>query len=572
MINQAYPLDAGVYTVIARNSAGEAYSTCNVCVKGRLPNETSDSEMASDMEPIKPSVQLALKDVCVFEGKRVQLDCVIVGQPEPEVIWYHNNRPVKESSDIQLVFQGDRCSLLIHDACMEDIGEYKVVAINSAGEASSKCLLSVTSLDSENSVKRHHTMEHSITTTMSSHTTNAGPQFNKLLSDILAADGEQVVFECNVTGQPTPLVKWFLNNVELQQNDRIREEKRDDGTVRLIIDNVSAADKGVYTVKAANAYGDAKCFSHLIVKSINMSTDEMLVPKTNESDSFICPTFRELFSDKYAHIDESVKFECIVVGKPTPKIKWLFNDQPVHGHNFLPSTSGDRQVLTVAEMSSSAVGRIACVAENSVGKATCVANLSIIDGNGDLPLATDAQRFTEEHQTDSSMVTIQRQMLTTTSSSQVNSVDHFKTLRPGEVLETKHTKEEYNTPLNIHQRIFITKPVEQRIDMPRIGRKNIAPRFITPLVGKIVDQGADVELLAVFDGHPIPSITVQKNGEPLVESCDVLVEKKHNKVKIDLKNVNVKDAGRYSCVITNEAGSSTSTADVVVKSKKTFFF
>lgn len=69
----------------ATNIAGEASSSCNVSVKGRLPTETSDSELASDMEPTKPSIQLSLKDVSVFEGKRVRLDCVIVGQPEPEV-------------------------------------------------------------------------------------------------------------------------------------------------------------------------------------------------------------------------------------------------------------------------------------------------------------------------------------------------------------------------------------------------------------------------------------------------------------------------------------------------------
>nr|CAD7575774.1 unnamed protein product [Timema californicum] len=84
-ITEAFPKDAGVYVVSAKNIAGEATSSCNVSVKGRLPTETSDSEMASDMEPIKPAIQLSLKDICVFEGKKVRLDCVIIGQPEPEV-------------------------------------------------------------------------------------------------------------------------------------------------------------------------------------------------------------------------------------------------------------------------------------------------------------------------------------------------------------------------------------------------------------------------------------------------------------------------------------------------------
>ena len=124
------------------------------------------------MEPIKPSIQQALPaNLSVREGDKVRLDCVIVAQPEPEaishsprtnksnsfnytyvcaligylqVIWYQNDRPVKESSDFQLVFQGDRCSLIIREAFQEDSGTYRVVAVNSAGEASSQCQLAVT--------------------------------------------------------------------------------------------------------------------------------------------------------------------------------------------------------------------------------------------------------------------------------------------------------------------------------------------------------------------------------------------------------------------------------------------
>ena len=70
-----------------------------MAVKGRLPTETSDSELASDMEPIKPSIQQHLQNISVKEGEKTRLDYVIVAQPEPEVIWYHNDRPIKESPD-----------------------------------------------------------------------------------------------------------------------------------------------------------------------------------------------------------------------------------------------------------------------------------------------------------------------------------------------------------------------------------------------------------------------------------------------------------------------------------------
>lgn len=88
-ILEAFPKDAGTYNMQATNSAGTVSGTCTVSVKGRLPAETSDSELASDLEPTKPSVPMQLKDTVVVEGEKVRLDCIIVGQPEPEVAIYY---------------------------------------------------------------------------------------------------------------------------------------------------------------------------------------------------------------------------------------------------------------------------------------------------------------------------------------------------------------------------------------------------------------------------------------------------------------------------------------------------
>nr|CAD7416895.1 unnamed protein product [Timema poppensis] len=39
------------------------------------------------------------------------------------------------------------------------------------------------------------------------------------------------------------------------------------------------------------------------------------------------------------------------------------------------------------------------------------------------------------------------------------------------------------------------------VSSPRPIRKSIPPRFVTPLVGRIVDQGADVTLVGIIDGE-----------------------------------------------------------------------
>lgn len=579
IINEAFLKDAGVYIIKAVNLAGEASCACNVSVKGRLPNETSDSELASDMEPIKPSVHLPLKNLNITEGTAIRLDCIIVGQPEPEVIWYHNERPVKESPECRLLFQGDRCSLILKEAYIDDGGDYKVVAINSAGEISSHCKIVVTPIvDLEPAINERILP------------TETPPNFDKLLSDILAPEGERIVFECVLRGDPKPNVKWFVNSKILENSDRIQMTQSDDGTVKLIIDNVSINDKGLYTVKATNSSGEAKCFSHLIVKSVNAPENQQT--QVAPDDKFVSPTFKELFSNKIAHLDDCTKFECIVVGKPTPKVKWYFNDELVHGKDFLISTSGNRQVLTIPNVTSATVGKISCIAENDVGKATCVAQLNLYPSASEQTIS-DVQNFTEEHQTGVSSVTIKKQMFTTTSTSHVSSTNiengipqtqihktvsqHDKSFKQfGDqtpIIQESNQFQEYHQsnqmPASIQQNtvVTMTKPPELK---PK--RKSVGPRFVSPFVGKIVDQGADVIFEAILDGFPSPEVKISRNGADLLANDHIKVNHSFNKVTVELKNVGIKDAGRYTCLAQNNAGTSTSTADLVVKSEYNIFF
>lgn len=556
-IAEANPTNAGSYVLCAKNSVGLAFASCNISINNQLPSEIKPVKMvAVESEPIKPTVQLPLRDICANIGKCIQLDCVITGQPEPEVIWYHEKRPVKESADVQLLFQGDRCSLVIQEIVPEDVGEYKVVAINSAGEASSTCRLSLAPI-----------IETSIAPNQNGASVNidaTAPRFEKLLSDILADEGSTITFESIVSGKPTPTIKWLQNNIEIGQSDRIQfVNDSESGRVALILKNVTGDDKGVYTVKATNEAGDAKCFSQLIVKSVNGAENGFT--QNHIEEKHICPTFRERFGDKVASVDDTVKFECIIVGKPTPKVKWLYNDQPVQGKNFLTSTSGDRQVLTVPAVTHDALGKIMCTAENDFGKAACIAYLTLA-GDKAPPSCEEVKRYVEEYNTESSNVTIRRQQTTTTKTSQISSFQTENGVIPSgnqqSVNLMKRSIELGSDATNVPHAIEPSMEI-----VLRTARKNSAPRFISPLIGKILDQGGTAVMEATFDGFPAPEIVILKNGEPLKEQHNITVTQLHNKVRIELRDVAGTDAGRYSCSITNSIGNAISTADIVVKSK-----
>lgn len=599
IIYEAFPKDAGTYLVSAKNIAGEKTSSCSVSVKGRLPNETSDSEIASDMEPVKPSIQLPLANINVQEGNRVRLDCVIVGQPEPEVIWYHDDRPVKESPDFQLLFQGDRCSLVIQEALPEDAGEYKVVALNSAGEASSKCLLSVSHIsESESEIKPIP------------ESSGAAPKFIKLLSDVLVSEGDKVVLEGNVVGEPKPEIKWLLNNLPITDTEHFVFTYDDEGNVKLEIKAVNPEDKGVYTVKAVNSLGECKCFAQLIVKSSkpseNVKHEEVKLP----------PEFKETFSDRVAVEESSTKFECIVSGKPAPRAKWLFNGKPISGKDFLISTSGDRQVLSIPTLKQEHSGTITCVAENEVGKVSCAASLqvqspesvSILEAQ--VPSATPAAalttektqhvettyKFNKEVVTESSTSQSSKLVSSTSELKQPHIEEHkivsqkahvFKQINQEapEIKESTRTEEYHKIgkePPVIHEKSSTTytmgevKDIQNNLSSSEhkhqlIIQKPVTkvrpPRFVTPVVGKIVDQEVDILLEGILDGQPSPEIKWSKNGEELKTSDRINITYDKNRSSVEIKKVTVDDAGRYSCAAVNEGGKAVSTADLVVRSK-----
>lgn len=46
------------------------------------------------------------------------------------------------------------------------------------------------------------------------------PKFTKLLTDILVDEGEKVILECCVKGDPEPDIRWYLNNQSVNITER----------------------------------------------------------------------------------------------------------------------------------------------------------------------------------------------------------------------------------------------------------------------------------------------------------------------------------------------------------------
>ncbi|KAM6347786.1 myopalladin [Alca torda] len=303
----------------------------NQLTSAELKTESESASVYSD-EPIgqPPHFTQKLKSREVPEGTKVQLDCIVVGIPAPEVRWYCEGKELENSPDIQIIQTGDQHSLVIVEAFEEDTGRYSCFASNIYGTDSTSAEIyieGVSSSDSEGEFTKNE-MDHKPkpsdtslnaasppvrTATKHQETsmapsamvqpvsvpvqpvsppvnqaqspTNylqgldgrpiiAAPVFTKMLQDISASEGQLVVFECRVKGAPSPKVEWYREGTLIEDSPdfRILQKKprsmaEPEEICTLVIAEVFSEDSGSFTCTASNKYGTVSSIAHLTVKA-----------------------------------------------------------------------------------------------------------------------------------------------------------------------------------------------------------------------------------------------------------------------------------------------------------------
>ncbi|XP_072435441.1 myosin light chain kinase, smooth muscle-like [Chiloscyllium punctatum] len=92
--------------------------------------------VSEERQTFKPYFSKTFEDTEVVEGSAARFDCKIEGYPDPEVMWFKGEQPIKESRHYQIEYDEDgNCSLIISDVSAHDDGKYTCKAINSLGEA-----------------------------------------------------------------------------------------------------------------------------------------------------------------------------------------------------------------------------------------------------------------------------------------------------------------------------------------------------------------------------------------------------------------------------------------------------
>lgn len=185
--------------------------------------------------------------------------------------------------------------------------------------------------------------------------------------DVEVRLGGTMTFTCQVSGDPTPEVKWMRDSNEVSE-DGDRYVIRNDGT--LVISDVTEADTGEYECIAISEMGSTKSRKARALITVSPSL-----------------RFTQLPESQTVQAGADVFFVCKVEGRPSPKIQWWRNGQIVDPAGRIQlEDNGD--VLRILAAKESDTARYVCRAKNSNGFAETSADLRVINPDTSPPKLT----------------------------------------------------------------------------------------------------------------------------------------------------------------------------------------
>ena len=319
-ITQSKLADGGKYSCVASNSGGR--DTCSATLE-------VEKEMHAPEFVVQPD------GAQIVEGGKACFEAVVSGLPEPEIEWFKDGKPIRDSHRFKLEFDGNRSVLTIKDAKQTDDGEFTCTATNKVGKTS-------------------HTVELVVGEAV------VAPEFVKKMNSMELCEGDLARFDVRVSGTPQPEVQWFKNDESLEGNERY-EFLSDDDMHSLELSNCHLSDGGMYHCTASNEAGQASCSGELTV------TEKPIPPVFTDG-----PTFPKVMEGG------DVVLEVTVSGKPVPTVEWVKDDTTVKSNKrFNIKAENGTHTLTIAGAGPEDSGVYKCVANNSAGTSTRTYNVNI---------------------------------------------------------------------------------------------------------------------------------------------------------------------------------------------------
>ncbi|XP_050295068.1 obscurin-like isoform X13 [Anthonomus grandis grandis] len=257
--------DTGSYSVVASNELAQVSQFWKVDVysKPRVIQKLGESKVVS-------------------QGENLELKVQIEAEPRATVKWYKDEEEIQSTEHLTIKEDGDTYILRITGAVTTDASKYKFKALNIHGSGEDEVRVDV----------------------------KKAPKIIQGLRDMTVTEHDKdVTLDVKLEAFPKPAVKWYLDEMEIQETRAEFTRIESDDGVKLVIKEVSSELSGQYTCKLSNECGNAETSAKLTVNC--------------------APRIIRQLKDTTVEEGAELHLEVEVDGCPPPTVKWLRNGREV---------------------------------------------------------------------------------------------------------------------------------------------------------------------------------------------------------------------------------------------------
>ncbi|XP_070066577.1 myosin light chain kinase, smooth muscle isoform X7 [Drosophila virilis] len=174
----------------------------------------------------------------VEEGDSVRFQCAIAGHPTPWATWDKDGLIVTPTTRIAVKEVDDLRFIEIDEVGFDDAGLYRITLENDFGRIEATARLDVIS-------SSRYSKSPSTRSVRASSSRRNAYLYRRIMGPSTAIGG-RMALASGFRGSSVPSVRFYHNNVELVQSDRVHIVLQEDEAM-LFVDNVTLDDEGVYT-------------------------------------------------------------------------------------------------------------------------------------------------------------------------------------------------------------------------------------------------------------------------------------------------------------------------------------
>jgi len=268
------------------------------------------------------------KNQVAYRGKKVSLWCIYGGTPLPEIRWTKKGGALPQG---RTTFDNYGKTLIIKHVDFDDEGDYTCESSNGVGIAKS----------------------YSINLRVES-----APFFIKPPESVTAAEGEQVMFECEAGGQPSPVLKWIHNGKPIKDSPMINDPRYTFNPNSIIIRDLKKSDTGNFGCNATSEEANGYVYKDVFVNVL------ALPPEITEPPEPMMQT-----------VDgQTIILTCKTFGAPKPIVKWFHGRDELTGNRYNVQKDGSLEIRDVKFLDA---GDYTCNATNKFGHKSERGNLVV---------------------------------------------------------------------------------------------------------------------------------------------------------------------------------------------------